>query len=372
LVRIGVNALLLSKRADYRRTGVSRYVERLMTALPGAMLDAELVAYAGPGVTLGPGVTVRPAPAGMERPQLRIPYERVVLPILARRDRLGLFHGPVNALPRGLPCRSVVTIHDLALLRWPDQVTGKRYHYLTRAIRDAARLADRVIAVSEATKLDIVELLDVPADRISVTPLGVDARFRRPTFDALAAFRKRAGIAGPYVLAVGTLEPRKNLIRLLRAFATLAGELPHQLVVVGPQGWRHAELREVVGMLDLGDRLRLTGFVPDDDLPFWYAAADLFVLASLYEGFGLPLLEAMACATPVVTANVSSMPEVAGEAAVYIDPLSVDSIAEGIRRALTSRDVQRRLAQAGVARARDFTWTRTAELTAAVYREALR
>lgn len=370
-MRIGINALLLSNRADYRQTGVSRYVERLLAVLPSTLPEAELVVYAAPGVRFAEPIRVRHAPPGLDRPQLRIPYERAALPLLSRRDRLDLFHGPVNALPRGLACRSVVTVHDLALFRWPEQVTGRRYHYLTRAVRDAVRLAARVLAVSEATKHDLVELLGIPSERIAVTPLGVDQRFRPPAMEALAAFRARVRLTGPYLLAVGTLEPRKNLTRLLEAFASLTAEFPHQLVLVGPEGWRNTELQATLDRLDLGDRLRFTGFVPDDDLPSWYAAAELFVIPSLYEGFGLPLLEAMACAAPVVAGNTSALPEVAGDAAVLIDPTSVDAIAAGIRRVLGSRDLQRRLAQAGRERARAFTWERTAAATAAAYREAL-
>jgi glycosyltransferase involved in cell wall biosynthesis len=370
-VRIGVNALLLSNRASYRRTGVSRYVEGLASALPPAIPEAELIAYAAGGVDLGAGWVMRSAPPGMDRPQFRIAYERGILPLSARKDRLDIFHGTVNALPRGLSCPGIVTIHDLALLRWPDQVTSRRYEYLSRSIRDATRIATRVLAVSEATKRDIVEMLGVPEEQVTVTPLGVDARFRPPTLEALTAFRERMELTLPYILTVGTLEPRKNLVRLIRAFAALAAEIPHQLVIVGPEGWRTGELDALLVSLDLGDRLRFTGFVEDNELPCWYAASDLFVFPSLYEGFGLPILEAMACATPVVTSNVSSMPEVGGDAAVYVAPELEASIADGMRRVLGSRAEQRRLVEAGVARARQFSWARTAETTAAAYREVL-
>lgn len=183
------------------------------------------------------------------------------------------------------------------------------------------------------------------------------------------AFLHRQGLVRPYVLAVGNLEPRKNLPGLLRAFARLAPEVPHDLVLVGAEGWLTGEIHATLDELRLGGRVRMTGFVEDADLPAWYGAADLFVYPSLYEGFGLPVLEAMACGAPVVTSNVSSLPEVAGDAALLVDPSDVDSIAEEMRRGLTDAALALDLRRRGQLRAADFTWDRTAEQTVAVYRE---
>lgn len=371
-MRIGINGLLLTGQAGYRQTGVSRYIERLVAAMPEAMSDAALLVYAGRGIALPSGVTGKFAPIPMERPAVRIAWERAALPLLARANRLDLFHGTVNTLPPRLSCPAVVTVHDLAFLRWPEQVPVSRHRYLSAAVPDAVRRAARVIAVSEATKRDLVELLGVAGEKIAVTPLGVEERFSPPAAEALGAFRERKGLDRPFILTVCTLEPRKNLPRLLEAFARLRSELPHQLVIVGPEGWRTGALRETLAGLRLDDRLRLTGFVPDDELPLWYAAADLFAFPSLYEGFGLPVLEAMACGTPVVTSKASSMPEVAGDAAVYVDPESVEAIAEGIRVIARDAALRDRAARAGADRSRGYTWQRTARLTAEVYREVVR
>ncbi len=370
-MRIGINGLLLTSRTGYRLTGVNRYIERLVSALPSAIPDAELLVYTGRGVDLPDGSVARASAISLDNPAVRILWERTVLPLMTRRDRLDLFHGTVNSLPGGLRCPAVVTIHDLALLRWPEQVPIRRYRYLSKAIKDAVQAADRVLAVSAATRDDIVELLGVDPGKIAVTPLGVDRRFSPPTPEAVADFKASKGLNVPFILTVGTLEPRKNLPRLLEAFASLKPEIPHQLVLVGPEGWRQGPLNEKLDALKLEDRLKMTGFVPDHELPLWYAAADLFVLPSLYEGFGLPVLEAMACGAVVVTSNVSSMPEVAGEAALHVDPQSVASIAEGIRRALGDEILRRDLRAKGLARAKTFTWERTAELTADAYRKVL-
>jgi glycosyltransferase involved in cell wall biosynthesis len=370
-VRIGINGLLLTSRAGYRQTGVSRYIERLISALPDAMSEAELLAYTSRGIELPADVQRRSPPFSVERPAVRIAWEHVALQLLARRDRLDLFHGPVNALPIGMPVPSVVTVHDLAFLRWKNQVTARRYRYLSWSVRRAVAQAAQVIAVSEATKQDLIDLLGLNSAKISVTPLGVDDRFQPANHAAVRVFRERRGLPRPYVLTVCTLEPRKNLPRLLEAFSRLRGELEHDLIIVGPEGWLGGELHETLGRLELRDRVRLTGFVPDDELPLWYNAADVMAFPSLYEGFGLPVLEAMACGTPVLTSGVSSLPEVAGESAAYVEPESVESIAAGIASLLRNKAERERMSRLGLARAKKFTWQRTAELTADVYRGAL-
>jgi glycosyltransferase involved in cell wall biosynthesis len=371
-VNVGINALLLSRQPGYRRSGIGRYLDRLLEALPAALDDDALVVYAGRGVSPPDRVLARSwrsTPISVERPPMRVAWEQAALPFVARRDRLDVFHGTMNVLPRWLPCPGVVTIHDLAFLRWPEQVPVRRYRYLATAVRAAAKRAARVIAVSESTKRDVVELLGVDPARITVTYLGVDARFRPSSAAELAAFRERAHLHRPYVLAVGNLEPRKNLPALLRAFARLASEIPHQLVLVGAEGWLTGEIHMTVERLRLGDRVRMTGFVEDDELPAWYGGADLFVYPSLYEGFGLPVVEAMACGTPVVTANASSLPEVAGDAAVTVEPRDDDTIAAGMRRVLSDATLARALRGRGRERAESFTWERTAKQTVAVYRE---
>jgi glycosyltransferase involved in cell wall biosynthesis len=374
-VRIGINALLLNQGFGYRQTGVSRYIDRLLRALPDAIEPDELRVYAGRrseplNDELASGW--KQAPVRGERPESRVIWEHLGLPAMARKDRLDLFHGPVNVVPPGLPCLSVVTIHDLALLRFPEQVTKKRYRYLSRTISASVKRASRVVTVSESTKRDIVELLSTEPEKIAVTPLGVDERFRRLDREGLARFREQAGVERPFALFVGTLEPRKNLTRLLDAFALIVNDVAHDLVVIGPEGWLTSEIHETAYQLIKRGRVQFRGFVPDGQLPAWYSACDLFAYPSLYEGFGLPVLEAMACGAPVLTSNVSALPEVVGDAAVTVDPSSVEAIAEGMKQILTNVELADDLGHRGLYRAKNFTWARTAELTVAAYREAVR
>jgi glycosyltransferase involved in cell wall biosynthesis len=373
-VRIGINALLLSARPGYRRSGINRYLEQLIATLPAVLGEDEIVVYAGRGLApLSPALSPgwRCAPLQLEQPAMRVAWEHLALPVAARQDRLHLFHGTVNVLPRGLPCPAVVTIHDLAFLRWPEHLPRRRYHYLAYEVRAAVRRAERVLAVSQSTKADIVSILGVEPDRVSVTPLGVDERFRPASADAIARLRHDRGLDRPFILAVGTLEPRKNLPTLLRAFARIANDIAHDLVLVGPAGWLTGELETTLTQLRLGGRVRLTGYVDDAELPVWYAAASAFVFPSLYEGFGLPVLEAMACGAPVITSDVSALPEVAGDAALLVNPLDDVALAEAITRVVQDPVLAASLRERGVERARCFTWLRTATETVAAYREVL-
>jgi len=370
-MRIGINGLLLSNRPGYRRSGIDRYIRGLLSALPEALPNDELIVYANPtAIDAGGTLSVHTVPSFTENKALRIVWEQVGLPRSIRADRLDLFHGTAFALPSRLTVPGVVTIHDLAFLRWPDQVPRSRAKHLRRAVVSAAKQSTRLIAVSEATKRDVVELLQIDPDRIDVTPLGVDPTFRRPAGEAIAEFRHAYELTRPFILTVGNREPRKNLPTMIRAFAKVKNDIPHDLVHAGGEGWNADELERAVAETKLGERLRFVDFVPHAELPLWYASADCFVMPSLYEGFGLPLLEAMACGAPSIATNRSSLPEVAGDAAYLCDP-DVDSLAAALVTVLHDGELRCRLHEAGPRRASGFTWRRTAELTADAYRKAL-
>ncbi len=371
-MRIGINGLLLSNEAGYRQSGIDRYLRGLLFALQDVLGDSdELIVFADRGAIDPNGTfTLHPAPGYTGNRALRVAWEQIGLPRAIARERLELFHGAAFALPSRLSVPGVVTIHDLAFLRWPEQVPKRRATYLSRAVGAATRQAERVIAVSEATRRDVIELLQVDPDRIDVTPLGVDPRFHRPSAEAIVEFREANELSRPFVLAVGTREPRKNLPTLIRAFARMKNEIPHELVHAGGAGWKPEELERAIAETQLGDRLRFVDYVPHEALPFWYSAADCFVMPSLYEGFGLPLLEAMACGAPCIAANRSSLPEVVGDAAYLCEP-DVESIANALATVLHDGEQRHQLRLAGPNRAKQFTWRRTAELTATCYRKAL-
>lgn len=370
-MRVALNAALIGSGRTYRRAGVSRYIASLAEHLPTALGSGDdLVVVGHPEDDDGPASPIerfRQHPAG------RIAWEQTVLPLMARRGQWDVLHSPVNVAPVLLRARSVVTVHDLAFVTAPGTMSVARRHYLTTLTAHSVRHADRVIAVSESTRRDLETWFGVPPDRVSVTPLAAEPRFRPPNPEALAAFRSRDRIVQPYILSVGTREPRKNIASLVRAFARLADEIPHDLALVGPSGWMGGELDQALAELPtrIRDRIRLTGFVDDDDLPFWYGGADVFAYPAHYEGFGLPVLEAMACGVPVVTSDISSLPEVAGDAALLIDPDDEADLATALLEVMTDPGLAAALRDRGRRRAAEFSWQTTARMTVDVYRTTL-
>jgi glycosyltransferase involved in cell wall biosynthesis len=285
-----------------------------------------------------------------------------------------VFHATNYGAPRRRAARLVVTMHDLTLLRFPELGTAALRAHVAWACAGLPA-ADRIIADSQATRDDLVALTGADPARIRVVYPGCDERFTPlPRDAARAVVARRFDLRDPYILHVGTLEPRKNAVALLRAFERLrAGRATnHTLVLVGRRGWMYEPILAALRAPGLGGRVRLIDDADNDVLPALYSAAELFVYPSLYEGFGLPVVEAMACGTPVVTSTTSSLPEVAGDAALLADPRDADALAAAIERALGDPDLRAALAARGRTRARHFSWQRCARETLAVYEEALR
>ncbi len=283
----------------------------------------------------------------------------------ARRSGAALLHLPAGIGPIRRRIPTVLTIHDLNVLRFPDLFRPWFRHYARIVLPRAARAADAVIAVSQATKADVMEALKIPEERVTVVPNGVDPVFAPLSSHAehAAEVRRRYGLAGDFVLTVGSLEPRKNLPRVIAAIERLRAEpdcADIALVHAGPAGW-------LMNGVSGGPGVRFLGHVPIEDLAVLYGLARVCAYPSLYEGFGLPVAEAMACGCPVVTSNVSSLPEVAGDAALLVDPGSVDEIAAAIGELWTDEQRREDLAVRGRAHAARYTWERTARQTAAVY-----
>ena len=296
------------------------------------------------------------------------------VPAALRRLRIDVFHGMDHV---GIPLvgrtgKYVVTIYDVIPLILPETFTPRHRTIVRFALARIRREAERVIVPSHATKRDVVRHVGLPEDRVVVTPGGCESRFRPVHSEgALRRVAARYGLPSRYVLAVGTLEPRKNLTALLEAFARLrrgrALDPRLRVVLAGARGWLDEPIFRTVRALGLERAVHFPGFIDDDDLPAVYSGAALFVFPSLYEGFGLPPLEAMACGVPVVTSNVSSMPEVAGDAAVLVDPRDVDGLASAIARVLGDAALRASLRAAGIARARQFSWETTARRTLDAY-----
>jgi glycosyltransferase involved in cell wall biosynthesis len=273
---------------------------------------------------------------------------------------------PSHVLPLYHPRRSVVTVHDLGHRYYPEAHTAGQRRYLEWSTRYHVHTAEHLLADSQATKDDLVRLFGADPGRITVAYLGVDPTIQ-PVFDAdrLAEVRRKYGIMGPYVLYMGTLQPRKNLVRLIDAFARVplgSGEGRRlQLVLAGKRGWLSEDILARPKELGIEDRVVCPGFVDDADRAALYSGASLFVMPSLYEGFCMPILEAMVCGVPVVCSNVSSIPEVAGDAALLFDPLDVAALSRTMERVLNSEDLRRRMIERGFERADAFTWARCAE-----------
>ncbi len=294
----------------------------------------------------------------------RFPVEGVL-------GEMDLYHATNLVLPPRRKAKGILTIYDLTFILFPGH-HGRGMQALTRDIRTYIGRADCIIAISEQTKRDVVALLGVPAERVVVTLLAADERCRVIEDRALVErVVGRYGVGRPYILYTGTLEPRKNVPTLIRAFHALKQEMgiPHRLLLAGRKGWLYDEVFAVVKRLGLTEEVIFTGYVPDDDLPHLYNGADLFVYPSLYEGFGLPPLEAMACGCPVVTSNTSSLPEVVGNAGLMVDPTRVDDLAEAMGRILGDASLASDLRAKGVSRAAHFSWQRCAAETMAVYRQ---
>ena len=278
---------------------------------------------------------------------------------------------PSHVLPLYHPRRSIVTVHDLGHRYHPEAHTARQRWYLEWSTRYHVRTAVHLLADSRATKDDLVRLYGAEPGQIKVAHLGVDPTIqpvRDP--DWLAEVRKKYGIAGPYVLYVGTLQPRKNLVRLIEAFGRIVG-MPRergrlQLVLAGKEGWLSENILARPRELGIEGRVAFPGFVDDADRAALYSGASLFVMPSLYEGFCMPVLEAMACGAPVVCSNVSSIPEIAGDAALLFDPLDVKAMAATMERALKSKELRQRMVRKGIERAKDFTWAQCAKRVLAV------
>ena len=300
---------------------------------------------------------------------------RLPLPVNWLTGPIDLFHSPDFTLPpvrRGT--RTLLTVHDLSFIRDPESATPVLRHYLNAVVPRSVARADHVLADSQATRADLVELYRTPAEKISVLYSGVHESFQPVTDPAtLAAVRARYGLGdAPFVLAVGTLQPRKNYVRLIQAFAAISNLQPRtsnlHLVIAGDKGWRYDAIFAEVEKLGLGDRVRFPGFVADADLPALYSAARVLAYPSIYEGFGLPMLEAMACGTPVVASTASCMPEVAGDAALLVPPTDVDGLAAALDLALTDEALRADLIVKGRARARQFSWAKSAQQLLEIYR----
>ncbi len=334
--------------------GIGRYVRSLAEALPPLLAEDERLLLLSPSEGAGPF-------------SLRQQWE---IPLRLRQRRATLYHSTYYLMPYfGLP-PTLLTLYDLIPLRFPALSTPRARLLFRWTTALALRRATHALAISEATRQDFLRTFRLPPARISTVPLAAAPRFRPQPPQVIEALRRRLGLPPRFVLYLGSNKPHKNLVRLVEAWAGVEGAV--RLVIAGAWDARFPQARERAAALGLEDRILWLGRVAEEDLPALYAAAESFVFPSLYEGFGLPVLEAMACGTPVACADRSSLPEVAGEAALLFDPTQVEAIRAALHRLTTDAELRAALAERGLAQARRFSWTRTAQVTLEHYRDVVR
>ena len=352
--------------------GIGTYIRNLLRHLARIDHDTEFVllcteADLGVAAQLGPNFrsVLEPSPNYSIREQIHVPW-------VLRRERPDLFHAPHYVLPAAIHCNSVVTIHDCIHLMFPQYLPNRMaYAYARAQMWTAAHRSDCILTVSDASKRDILHLFNIPPEKIVVVYNAIDAHFSvTPHPDAVARVRERYQLDHRFLLYVGNIKPHKNLVRLIEAFSELrTGDLEDlKLLIIGDEISKLPALRHAVHRHKLHKHVRFLGYVPDDQLAVLYRLAAVFVFPSLYEGFGLPPLEAMASGTPVVVSNVSSLPEVVGDAAVLVDPHDIDSIVDGLRCVLTNPARADDMRRKGLERAREFSWERSVARTLEVYK----
>jgi glycosyltransferase involved in cell wall biosynthesis len=356
------------------RTGVGYYTEHLLQHLAREVeaTGDELVV-----VSNRPIDTQAPLPRHVRvheghRFPVRIGWMQLRAARALEAIKADVAHFTNGMVPFAASTSTVVTIHDMSLKLYPQCHPVRRLLLNRPLMQVAMRQASAIVTVSNSTRRDLLRLHGVPADRVLVVHEAASPAFRPIREPGRLEFvRAKYNLPQRFVLYVGTIEPRKNLGRLMEAFAQArAAGIPHHLVCVGPYGWSSRDLSGLIERLDLTPYVHFTGYVPFEDLPALYNLGELFVFPSLYEGFGLPVIEAMACGTPVITANSSSLAEVAGDAAVTIDPSSTEAIAQAIHDVAMDEERRRDLSDRGWHRSRAFSWAQTAKEMLAVYQRA--
>jgi glycosyltransferase involved in cell wall biosynthesis len=368
--------------AVHQRAGIGRYTRGLIRAL--GRLDTnnqyKLLVLGRAGAHYVPtglaaNFRLRFAPISDRWATILWYRMNLPLPVDLFAGRADLFHGPSFTLPPSFT-PSLLTVHDLSFLRYPQGAHPRLLAWLVKAVPRSLERARHVLADSESTRADLIELMQVPADRITIVGAGIEERFQPITdLETLAQVRTRYQLPDRFILGVSTLEPRKNLTGLIAAYNRLMSDGDRSiaadlhLVIAGGKGWLYEDIFAAAKASSIHDRIHFAGFVPDEDLPALYSLASIFAFPSHYEGFGIPILEAMACGTPVVCADNSSLPEIAGDAALLIEATDTDALADAMRQLLIETSLREKLIRRGYEQARKFTWEKAAQRLLRVYRQ---
>ena len=370
-MKVGFDATTLTME----RSGIGRYTLELLRALMEhePALDLRLMAHRPlDGDLRANGIGHLPRLRGPGLP-IKLAWMQTLLPVELAASGFDVCHFTNYHAPLATPVPMIVNLHDMSLLLTPERHPSRRVMTMRPLLRGVAHRAAAVICLSESARADAIRVLDLDPAKVRVVPAAPASAFR-PVGDGstLAAAARRFGLEPGFLLFVGTIEPRKNLVRLVEAYARLrAGGFGAPLVLCGGSGWKNGDLVARIDALGIRPHVRLLGFVPDEDLPLLLNLCGAFVYPSLYEGFGLPIIEALACGTPTVTSDRGATAEVAGDAALLVDPEDVEALTSGLARALYDEPLREALRAAGPVRAADFSWERAAHATASLYRDVV-
>jgi len=373
-----MNIAIDARRISDRHAGMGVYTFNLLRAMEQIDTRNQYTIFSNPLKTnridfKNPNFKTYETPVTIENHLVGDLWRNFYLPYRLKLAETDVFHDPGYFLPIvSSGYKSVVTVHDLVVYTFPQTNSKKYFWYMRQMTKIGVEKADLIIALSFHTKEDLIRILKVPESKVRVVYSATNEHLKPVTDPAeIAATREKFGIEGPYILCVNTIEPRKNLPRLLSAYHLLKTEmnLEHKLVVCGMFGWLYGDVFTTIRELGLEDSIIFTSYVKDEDLPRLYSGAELFVFPSLYEGFGLPALEAMACGAPVITSSSSSLPEIVGDAAILINPYSIEELAEAMYKVLTDESLRSKMRKDGLSRASLFSWEKTASQTLSIYEE---
>ncbi len=370
-MHIGLNAHLLASQPGYRAAGIHNYIHHVLRHLPAAAPpDWRFTALVGRANQAEyANIHMRRAAWDTESPTKRIVWEQLLQP-RDLRD-FDVYHALAFVAPLVLPVPTVVTVYDLSFMHYPERLSTARRLYLRFFTALTCQRAQKVLAISHSTAQDLIQLLHIPPEKIVVTHPGYDTtQHRRLPEHAVTAFRQQKNLPARFWLFVGTLEPRKNLPMLLEAYAQLPASDRLPLVLAGGKGWDYAPIFAAIERHQLQNAVSLPGFVPAEELALWYNAAETFIYPSVFEGFGLPVLEAMACGTPVITSNVSSLPEIAADAGLCLPPNDIAAWTAALQRATHDAIWREQARTAGLETAKKFQWETNAALTIKSYEQA--
>jgi glycosyltransferase involved in cell wall biosynthesis len=372
MTHIGLNAHLLSGKAGYRSAGIHGYIYQTLLNLPAASPeDWRFTAMVGAANTLKlDGFDIRRSAWDTDSPLRRILWEQTVQPF--QLGDFDLYHALAFVSPLLLTKPSLITVYDLSFLHYPQVLSASRRLYLRLFTALSCHRARRVIAISQSTARDVHESLGIPLEKIDVAPPGYDPVVYKPLpAEEVATFRARRNLPERFWLSLGTLEPRKNLPMLLQAYAALptAERLP--LILAGGKGWDFEAIFQAIEHYDLDKWVQFPGYLPIEELPLWYNSAEVFLYPSVFEGFGIPVLEAMACGTPVIVSDASSLPEVAGSAGMTLPPQAIDQWTQALRQAHGDVRWRQQATEQGFIEAQRYSWQFTAAQTVRSYQQAL-